>query len=69
MDAGIRREWRDGWQLVMASIIGTSMTSVSLYSVGVMMAPLQEQFGWTRAEITSGLLINSVVSVLFAPDA
>lgn len=69
MDAGIRREWRDGWQLVMASIIGTSMTSVSLYSVGVMMAPLQEQFGWTRAEITSGLLINSVVSVLFAPVA
>lgn len=69
MDVGVRSEWKVGWPLVLASVIGTSTSSISFYSVGVMMAPLQQQFGWTRAEVTSGLLINSVISVLLAPFA
>ena len=69
VDAGARKEWREGWPLVLASVVGTSVTSIMVYSLGVLMGPLQQQFGWSKAEISSGLLINSIVTVVLAPFA
>jgi hypothetical protein len=31
------------------------------------MAPLENEFGWSRAQISSGLTISSLVSVSSAP--
>jgi len=33
----------------------------------VMIAPLEAEFGWSRAQISSGILITSVIAVLFSP--
>lgn len=41
--------------------------SSTVYSLGVFMEPLEQEFGWSRAEISSGLTISSVVSVFSAP--
>jgi MFS family permease len=43
------------------------MSSIGLSSLGAFMAPLEQEFGWKRAEISSGLAIYSIAGVLFAP--
>lgn len=61
------QEWRGGWKVVAAAVVGMAVSSLHAYSTGVMVVPLEEEFGWSRAAITSGMLICSVFSVLFAP--
>ena len=33
-------EWRTHWPLVLAATVGMSITSVHLYSLGVLLAPI-----------------------------
>src|SRR5688500_9286299 len=40
---------------------GYAISSVHLYSMGMMIAPLEAEFAWSRAQISSGLLIISVI--------
>lgn len=61
------QEWKGGWRIVVAGITGMMLASLHVYSLGVMVVPLEEEFGWTRAEITSGLMLCAIVSVIFAP--
>jgi MFS family permease len=61
-----RAEWASGWKLVVASSAGASLTPLSVYMMGVFVAPLEQAFGWSRTLITSGLTIYAVVGVLFA---
>ena len=35
--------------------------------MGVMIGPLEAEFGWTRGQISAGLGVISVVSVILAP--
>ncbi len=67
MDAETREEWRSGWKLVLASALGASMMSIALSSLGAFFAPLQQAFGWGRAEISSALWVYSASGVLLAP--
>jgi MFS family permease len=43
------------------------VASSTVYLLGVFMQPLEREFGWSRAEISSGMTIASVVSVFSAP--
>jgi MFS family permease len=63
------REWREGWPLVLAAMAGISTVTLVSYVSGLIIAPLESEFGWSRAEITSGLMINSVLGVVLAPFA
>ena len=63
----VAAEWRGGWQVVVAAVVGMAISSLHAYSTGVMVVPLEKEFGWSRAGITSGMMICSVFSVLFAP--
>jgi MFS family permease len=67
MDKTAFREWKDGWPLVLSSSLGISVVTVLIYTSGIFIGPLEKEFGWSRTEITSGLLINSVIGVIFAP--
>ena len=49
------REWRAGWTLVLTAMLGYSISSIPAGSTGVMMAPLAQEFGWSRTEIYSGV--------------
>jgi predicted MFS family arabinose efflux permease len=65
--AGVAREWKKGWGVVLAGALGMGVASSTVYSLGVFMQPLEQEFGWSRAEISSGMTISSVVSVFSAP--
>ncbi len=60
-------EWRQHGTLLIPSIAGISLVSVHGYSLGVMMGPLEQEFGWSRAQISAGGLIISFLSLLFSP--
>jgi predicted MFS family arabinose efflux permease len=60
-------EWRRHGKVLVPSIAGISLVSVHGYSLGVMMGPLQAEFGWGRAEISAGAMIISFISLLFSP--
>jgi len=66
-DGAAAAEWRAHWPLVLASMTGFMMIGVMSFSLGPLMAPLEKAFGWTKSEITSGLMIYAVVCVIGQP--
>lgn len=60
-------EWlRHGW-IVLPCMAGNLLCALHAYSLGPMITPLEREFGWSRAGITGGLLIISVVAMFVAP--
>lgn len=62
-------EWRRHWTLLLPCVAGIMLCSVHGYSIGVMIGPLEQEFGWTRAQISTGPLIISVIALFAAPLA
>jgi MFS family permease len=60
-------EWRRHWAVLFPCIGGITLSSFHAYSLGVMMAPLQHEFGWSRAQISTGPLFASFLSPLLVP--
>jgi MFS family permease len=60
-------EWRQHWIVVFVSMIGLGIGTRHVFYMGIFIAPLEHEFGWTRAEISSGLLMNSIVGIAFSP--
>ena len=63
----IAPEWSRHWPVVLASAGGVALSTTHIYSIGVFMAPLEAEFGWSRAQISSGLMLGSMVAVLSSP--
>ncbi|MBB6122734.1 MFS transporter [Sphingobium subterraneum] len=61
------REWREHWPVVAAAAIGCAIAQIYLQSMGVMIAPLEAEFGWSRTQITSGLLIVALLTLPLSP--
>lgn len=62
-----REEWRENWPVVAAAMVGYAISVIHLYSLGVMIAPLEAEFGWSRSLITSGYMIVATVVFLLSP--
>lgn len=60
-------EWRRHGMLVLAAMVGFSFYSFMSPATGLFMAPLQAEFGWSRALLSSGSLIGAVMSLLLSP--
>ncbi len=60
-------EWRANWLLVLTCTIGMSLPTISLYSLGLFFEPLENEFGWTRAQISFGLTMYAMVNVPLGP--
>ena len=60
-------EWRANGMVAFTSMAGITLCSSHGYTIGVMIAPLEEEFGWSRSAITSGLLIIATLAVVLAP--
>ena len=58
-----------GWWVTLASLIGMvfGTAAVLVFSLGVFIQPLQQEFGWTRAQISGAAAIIVWVSVLTQP--
>jgi predicted MFS family arabinose efflux permease len=50
-------EWRQGWQTVFAAIVGTMTVNLYGGTLGVLMPFLGRNFGWTRAQLATSVLI------------
>ena len=59
-------EWRAHWTVVLAAAAGVSLSAVSVSSLGVMMEPIEQEFGWSRTQISLGTSLVSFMAVLLA---
>jgi MFS transporter len=62
-----RKEWLTGWPLLASCAFGMSAPTVAHYTIGQFMAPLEAAYGWSRAQVSSGLSLSLLVSMLLAP--
>ncbi len=59
-------EWRN-WPVLLPSIAGIMLAASIGYSLGVIMVPLEREFGWSRTEISTGPMIISLMALVGAP--
>lgn len=62
-----RTEWHRYWPMVLAACIGFSFMSFMTAAAGVFMDPLAAEFDWGRTELTLGMAIASLLSILCSP--
>lgn len=62
-------EWRRHWPLVAATTVGMSLAALLTSVFGVMLGPLEAEFGWSRAEISTGPAVVSVMGLFLATPA
>jgi sugar phosphate permease len=58
-----------GWVMVGVTFLTTVITAGTVGAPGVFIVPLQKEFGWTTAEISSALSIRFILFGLMAPFA
>lgn len=58
-------EWRSFWPLPIAAALGYSTSVLHVYSIGAYIGSLQQEFGWSRAQISAGITIASFGSGIF----
>jgi MFS family permease len=59
-------EWRRYGPVPVAAGLGYSMGVIHVYSLGAFMQPLQDAFGWSRAETSVGLTIVGMAAAVAA---
>jgi MFS family permease len=62
-----REEWRAHGHIIPACIAGMILVAIHNYTLGVMIRPLEQEFGWSRAQISIGPLMPSLAAVVLAP--
>ena len=62
-----RQEWQRYGPLAFAGMLGLSFGTLASTSLGVFMTPLQQEFGWSRAQISAALTISAMVSTPLSP--
>ena len=68
---GRSSEFRNGGAALLAATMGSagSVTVLAYYSLGSFIAPLQAEFGWSRADVASSFLYTTIVLALISPFA
>jgi MFS family permease len=61
------REWRENWPIVFTALLGNLLLSLPVLSIGVFFGPLEQQFGWTRAQSSIGVSLYAFVGAVLAP--
>src|ERR1700748_3559103 len=64
-----RRNIHYGWVMVGVTFLAALITAGSVGAPGVFIVPLQQEFGWSTAEISSALSIRFILFGLMAPFA
>lgn len=63
---GPLQEWRRSWMVVLAAFSGMVLTGIPLTSIGLVMEPIEKEFGWSRTEIIFGTSLVSMFPMVFA---
>jgi MFS family permease len=64
-----RRNIHYGWMMVGVTFLAALISAGTVGAPGVFIVPLQHEFGWTTAEISSALSIRFILFGLMAPFA
>ena len=62
-EGATKAEWAAHWKLPFVAMLGFALGTIGPVLAGPFMAPLEQAFGWSRAEISSGIMIYSLASV------
>ncbi len=64
-----RNEISRGWALILSACTGVIFSSIVLpyYSIGALVVPVTEAFGWTRAQFQAAILFSSGLGAVTAP--
>lgn len=62
-------EFRRGWKPLGAAVIGKAFSfgTIPIYVVGVFTIPLEEAFGWTRAQVNFSFTVATFTSASLSP--
>jgi MFS transporter, OFA family, oxalate/formate antiporter len=62
-------EFRRGWTVLLAGFFGTmcGASPLPFNVLGLLFAPLEAEFGWSRAQVSIGITIFGIVASLMAP--
>ncbi|WP_439540622.1 MFS transporter [Sphingomonas sp.] len=60
-------EWRRGWPALIAGAAGISLTTIHIYATGLFIQPLEAEFGWPRAEVSSAMVLPSIIAFFLTP--
>lgn len=60
-------EWRRGWPILIAGAAGIALTTIHIYATGLFFQPLEAEFGWPRAEVSSALVLPSIIAFFLTP--
>jgi MFS family permease len=58
-------EWRGYWFLPIVAALGYATSVLHVYSIGPFIAPLHQEFGWSRAQVAAGITVSAIVSAIF----
>jgi MFS family permease len=64
-----RRNIHYGWAMIAVTFVTALVSAAAVGAPGVFIVPLQKEFGWTTAEISSAMSIRFVLFGLMAPFA
>lgn len=62
-----RSEWAANWPLLLSAVIGIPVPVAMSYILGQFMVPLEQEFGWSRAEASVGFSISLVLGFIASP--
>lgn len=64
-----RSEFALGWKVLLAGLIGVACgaSPIPFNTIGFVLAPLKEEFGWSFAQTSLGVTIFGIVAALLAP--
>ena len=64
-----RRNAHYGWVILAATMLTTAGHDAAMSTPGVLIVPLEQEFGWSDAQISSALAIRIMLFGLFGPFA
>lgn len=64
-----RQEWRAHWPIALAGMFGYSMVAIPTIVLGLVMQPLEAEFGWSRSLVSLSLTVVAVITTPLSPVA
>lgn len=59
------QEWQRYWHVPVTASLGYATAVMYVYSMGAYIEPIQQEFGWSRALVSSGITMAAFLSALF----